>query len=65
MRIYIEIDDDLIDKAMKVNNLKTKKEFVEEGLKLLIQRKKQENIKHLRGKLKWKGDLEDMRTDKK
>jgi len=65
MRTNIVIDDDLMDEALKVSQLKTKKDAVEEGLKLLVQRKKQENIKDLRGKLHWKGDLEDMRTEKK
>lgn len=65
MRTNIVIDDDLMDKALKVSQLKTKKDAVEEGLKLLVQRKKQESIKDLRGKLHWKGDLNDMRTDEK
>jgi len=65
MRTNIVIDDDLMDEALKVSRLKTKKDAVEEGLKLLVQRKKQENIKDLRGKLHWTGDLEDMRTDDK
>lgn len=65
MRTNIVIDDKLMDEALKVSRLKTKKDAVEEGLKLLIQRKKQESIKDLRGKLNWKGDLEDMRTDDK
>ncbi|MBN2732537.1 type II toxin-antitoxin system VapB family antitoxin [Halalkalibaculum sp. DA3122] len=65
MRTNVVIDDDLMDEALKVSRLKTKKDAVEEGLKLLVQRKKQENIKDLRGKLHWKGDLEDMRTDEK
>lgn len=63
MRTNIVIDDDLMDEALKVSHLKTKKDAVEEGLKLLVQRKKQESIKNLRGKLLWKGDLEEMRTD--
>jgi Arc/MetJ family transcription regulator len=63
MRTNIVIDDDLMDEALKVSRLKTKKDAVEEGLKLLVQRKKQENIKELRGKLHWTGDLDDMRTD--
>ncbi|HEX6981237.1 MAG TPA: type II toxin-antitoxin system VapB family antitoxin [Balneolaceae bacterium] len=63
MRTNVVIDDDLMDEALKVSHLKTKKDAVEEGLKLLVQRKKQENIKNLRGKLHWKGDLEEMRTD--
>jgi len=65
MRTNVVIDDDLMDEALKVSRLKTKKDAVEEGLKLLVQRKKQENIKDLRGKLHWKGNLEDMRTDEK
>ncbi|MEX2398500.1 MAG: type II toxin-antitoxin system VapB family antitoxin [Candidatus Saccharimonadales bacterium] len=65
MRTNVVIDDDLMDEALKVSRLKTKKDAVEEGLKLLVQRKKQESIKDLRGKLHWKGDLEDMRTDEK
>jgi len=64
MRTNVVIDDDLMDEALKVSRLKTKKDAVEEGLKLLVQRKKQENIKELRGKLHWKGDLDDMRTAK-
>jgi Arc/MetJ family transcription regulator len=65
MRTNVVIDDDLMDEAIKVSRLKTKKDAVEEGLKLLVQRKKQENIKNLRGKLHWKGDLEEMRTNEK
>ena len=65
MRTNVVIDDDLMDEAMKVSRLKTKKDAVEEGLKLLVQRKKQENIKDLRGKLRWKGDLDDMRSGEK
>lgn len=65
MRTNIVIDDELMEEALKVSRLKTKKDAVEEGLKLLVQRKKQENIKNLRGKLNWKGDLEQMRSDKK
>ncbi|TVQ02389.1 MAG: type II toxin-antitoxin system VapB family antitoxin [Balneolaceae bacterium] len=65
MRTNIVIDDDLMEEALKVSRLKTKKDAVEEGLRLLVQRKKQENIKNLRGKLQWRGDLEQMRTDDK
>jgi Arc/MetJ family transcription regulator len=65
MRTNIVIDDELMDEALRVSRLKTKKDAVEEGLKLLVQRKKQEHIKELRGKLHWKGDLEKMRRDEK
>tara|TARA_R100001143_G_scaffold63593_1_gene73133 strand:- start:39622 stop:39819 length:198 start_codon:yes stop_codon:yes gene_type:complete len=65
MRTNIVIDDDLMEEALKVSQLKTKKDAVEEGLRLLVQRKKQEKIKNLKGKLQWRGDLEQMRTDNK
>ena len=64
MRTNIVIDDQLMNDALKLSGLHTKKEAVEEGLKLLIKYKKQENIKNFRGKLKWEGDLDNMRTDK-
>jgi len=63
MRTNIVIDDNLMAEAIKLSQLKTKKAVVETGLRLLIQIKKQERIKSLRGKLKWDGDLEKMRLD--
>jgi len=65
MRTNIVIDDALMEEALKVSRLKTKREAVEEGLRILVQRKKQENIRSLRGKLQWQGDLEQMRSDDK
>ncbi|WP_028323008.1 type II toxin-antitoxin system VapB family antitoxin [Desulfatiglans anilini] len=63
MRTNIVIDDELINEAMTLSQLKTKKAVVETSLRLLIQIKKQERIKDLRGKLKWDGDLDKMRLD--
>lgn len=45
MRTNVEIDNDLMDEALKLSGLKTKKDAVEVGLKLLVQRKKQKKIK--------------------
>ncbi len=47
-----------------LSKIKTKKAVVETGLKLLVQIKKQEQIKSLRGKLKWDGDLEKKRLNR-
>ena len=63
MRTNIVIEDALMKEAMALSGFKTKKETVEAGLKLLVQLKKQERLKSLRGKLKWEGDLEAMRLD--
>lgn len=63
MRTNIIIDDDLMNEAMTLSQIKTKKSVVEAGLRLLVQMKKQEQLKSLRGKLKWDGDLDAMRLD--
>ena len=62
MRTNIEIDDNLMADALKATGLSTKKETVELGLKALIKLNKQASIRALRGKLKWEGSLEEMRT---
>ena len=63
MRTNVVIDDNLMNKAKKVSGLKTKKETIEEALKLLVAQKEQSEIRKLRGKLKWEGNLEEMRLD--
>ena len=65
MRTNIVIDDQLITDVQKITGIKTKKGVVEEGLKLLLRLKRQEKVKSRRGKLKWTGNLETMRLDKK
>jgi Arc/MetJ family transcription regulator len=63
MRTNIVIDDELMNEAMDLSQLKTKRAVVETGLRLLVQIRKQERIRNLRGKLKWDGDLDSMRLD--
>jgi Arc/MetJ family transcription regulator len=64
VRTNIVIDDELMAKAIKASGLVTKKDVVEQGLKLIIQRSNQQAIRELRGKLKWEGDLDEMRGGK-
>jgi len=61
MRTNIVIDDNLIHKAMIASGLATKKAAVEAGLRLLIQVHAQKNIRKLRGKVAWEGDLSSLR----
>lgn len=60
MRTNIVIDDDLLNQASQLTGL-TKRAVVEEALRLLIQLREQEQVKILRGKLAWEGDLNEMR----
>jgi len=62
VRTNIVIDDQLMNEALKASGYETKKEAVEQGLKLLVQRSKQQQIRNLRGKIKWEGDLDEMRS---
>ena len=57
MRTNIDIDDDLMVRAQKASGLATKKAAVEEGLRLLVRLKEQEDILRLPGKVRWRGDL--------
>jgi Arc/MetJ family transcription regulator len=63
MRTNIVVDDNLMAEALQLSNIKTKKGVVETALKLLVQVKKQEAIRKLRGKLNWEGNLSEMRLD--
>lgn len=58
------IDDELIQPALKASGKKTKKDIIEEALRLLVKMRSQEKITFLRGKLKWTGNLDEMRLDK-
>ncbi|MGR9013830.1 MAG: type II toxin-antitoxin system VapB family antitoxin [Methylobacter sp.] len=64
MRTNIIIDDTLMADVLKATGVKSKREAVELGLKALLMLKQQEGIKAFKGKLKWEGDLEQMRTDR-
>lgn len=61
MRTNIDIDENLIQEAMKLTGITTKKAAVEEALRQMVSLKKQERIKELRGKFKWEGNLDEMR----
>ena len=61
MRTNIEIDDKLIEKAMKSTGAPTKKAVVDEALRMLVKIHAQTGIRKLRGKVQWEGNLDDMR----
>jgi Arc/MetJ family transcription regulator len=56
MRTNIDIDDELMAKAMSAGPYTTKKDAVEAGLKLLARQAAYREILKWRGKLKWEGD---------
>jgi hypothetical protein len=64
MRTNVDLNDQLMESALEVSDSKTKKGTIEEGLRLLVQTKRQQKIKEYRGKLKWTGNLDVSRLDK-
>jgi Arc/MetJ family transcription regulator len=56
MRTNIDINDELLTKAMLAGPYSTKKETVEEGLRLLARQAAYREILKWKGKLKWEGD---------
>jgi Arc/MetJ family transcription regulator len=64
MRTNIVIDDKLMSSAMRATGARSKREAVELGLKTLIRLGKQEQMRGLRGKLHWEGDLDLLRQDR-
>lgn len=63
MRTNIDIDDELLAEAQAVSGSATKKQAVQRGLELLVRLARQEEVRRLRGRLTWDGDLEAMRRD--
>lgn len=61
MRTNIDIDDRLMRRAMKSSGSHTKRAAVEAGLRLLVQTRAQANIRRLRGRIRWEGDLQKSR----
>ena len=61
MRTNIVLDDKLIERAQKLTGIKTKREVVQEALRTLILLREQTEVRPFRGKLKWEGNLDEMR----
>lgn len=60
-RTNINIDDRLLEEGLKLTHLKTKKELVNYALGDLIKKIKRKGILKYEGKIKWEGDLDEMR----
>jgi Arc/MetJ family transcription regulator len=64
MRTNIVLDDKLVERAQKLTGIKTKREVVHEALRTLILLREQGEIRDLRGKLKWEGNLDEQRQSR-
>jgi Arc/MetJ family transcription regulator len=58
MRTNIEIDDDLLDEAISLTGIHTKRELVNLALKELVQNRKRKDLFKLAGQLKFREDFD-------
>ena len=60
MRTTIEIDDALMTEAQKASG-QTKKQTVEQALRLLVRLRRQDDVGAAFGKYRWRGNLAESR----
>lgn len=63
MRTNIDINNELLQTAMEISHLKTRKAIVELALQKYIDLMRRKDLLSLRGQVQWEGDLNQMRTD--
>lgn len=63
-RTNIDLDEKLVEEALKLTSFKTKKQLVNFALEEFVRRKKRKSILELEGKVKWEGNLEEMRQSR-
>lgn len=64
-RTNLEIDDVLVEKAMRLTGARTKREVVDIALRRLVDKGSvYRAARRLRGKLAWKGDLAAWRSSR-
>ncbi|MBU4320707.1 MAG: type II toxin-antitoxin system VapB family antitoxin [Thermodesulfovibrionales bacterium] len=60
-RTVIDIEDGILRKAQRLTGIKKKVDIVNFAIKKLVEQKEIEKILVLKGKVRWEGDLEEMR----
>ncbi len=64
MRTNIEIDELIMQQIIRLSAVKTRRRAIEEAIKRYMRHVAQVELLKLKGKIKWEGDLDDMRTSK-
>lgn len=64
MRTTIVIDDDLMDEALQVTGIRTKREVVDTALRMLVRLDRQRSLLELEGTVEWRGDLGALRQSR-
>lgn len=62
-RTNIVLDTQLVETAMRMTGLKTRRELVDHALRELIRHEEQMKLLELKGQIRWDGNLDDLRAD--
>ncbi len=60
-RTIVDIEDKILKKAQELTGISKKVDIVNLALRKLVEQKEIEKILALKGKIKWEGNLEEMR----
>ena len=60
-RTNIELNDRLVKEAIKLTHIRTKKEIVNHAIEELVKKARRKKILELEGKVRWEGNLDEMR----
>ena len=57
IRTNIVLDRELVEEALRMTGMKTRRELVDHALRELIRHKNQRRLLELKGTVQWEGDL--------
>lgn len=64
MRTNVVLDEGLVEQAKLLTGIKTTRAVIDEALRMLIQLREQGEVRDLRGRLRWEGDLAALRESR-
>ena len=64
LRTNIELDEKLVDEALELTHIKTKKELVNHAIRELVSRAKRRKLLELEARVDWTGNLAEMRKSR-
>ena len=64
MKTHIELDDNLVNQIIRLGRFRTKRAAVNAALEEYAKVLKRSQLLELRGKVRWKGDLEQLRSSR-
>ena len=64
MRTNVVLDEALVAQAKTLTGIKTTRGVIDESLRVLVQLREQGEVRDLRGRLHWEGDLAALRESR-